>query len=53
MNQLLIWVSQNFFFLFGYGGFTIHVIQNLFDYHGIFNAGDDRNAAAALVQALD
>jgi hypothetical protein len=29
-------------------GFTIHVILNLFDYHGIYNAGDDLNAAALI-----
>jgi hypothetical protein len=29
------------------------VIQNLFDYHGVFNAGDDINAAAALITDFD
>ncbi|MFT4635737.1 MAG: hypothetical protein ACI9OI_001534, partial [Chitinophagales bacterium] len=30
-----------------------YVIQNLFDYRGIFNAGDDLNAAAALITDFD
>jgi hypothetical protein len=29
------------------------VIQNHFDYNGIFNAGDDPNAAAALITDFD
>jgi hypothetical protein len=37
-------------FLFGYVGFTIHVVQNLFDYDRIFNACDHLNSAAALIQ---